>query len=469
VSKREQIEWNSGLRLDAGPDFLGRALAAVADIAIVVDDAGIVQTITTNDANRSLGCLDHWIGRDLRDFLTEECLPKLDSFLAALRSKPDQPGKRVQLNHEDNATWEYPIDYVGLATGDGNVLLIGRDLRPIAEVQQQLVKAQAALERDYEMYREFDTRYRILIDASRDAFVFVDAGSGRIEDANAAAATLLGAEVDELRGGALSQEFEDNRRSDFLSALNTHVTAKAASPLVMTARRTGALVRLFPSVFRAGGRITLLCRLEADARSEAPVAELTRGLQALYMRTRDAVVFTDERGMIRAANESFLNLCDLVDLASIKGRSLAEFLARGEVDLKILLDAASRSGRMRFFATRFRTSLGAPRPAELSVTRLGDDGSFGFVAREAARPEQATGAAAAQAAADTSGVGELVGSTPLKDIVAATTDVIERICIETAVEMTGNNRVAAAEMLGVSRQSLYVKLRKYNLIGAGAG
>jgi hypothetical protein len=58
---------------------------------------------------------------------------------------------------------------------------------------------------------------------------------------------------------------------------------------------------------------------------------------------------------------------------------------------------------------------------------------------------------------------DLVGSAPLKDIVSATTDVVEKMCIETAVELTNNNRVAAAEMLGLSRQSLYVKLRKYGL------
>jgi DNA-binding NtrC family response regulator len=59
---------------------------------------------------------------------------------------------------------------------------------------------------------------------------------------------------------------------------------------------------------------------------------------------------------------------------------------------------------------------------------------------------------------------DLVGSSPLKDIVAATTDVVEKMCIETAVQLTDNNRVAAAEMLGLSRQSLYVKLRKYGLL-----
>jgi DNA-binding NtrC family response regulator len=46
--------------------------------------------------------------------------------------------------------------------------------------------------------------------------------------------------------------------------------------------------------------------------------------------------------------------------------------------------------------------------------------------------------------------------------------VIEKQCIARAVELTENNRVAAAEMLGLSRQSLYVKLRKYGLLNRQA-
>jgi DNA-binding NtrC family response regulator len=70
---------------------------------------------------------------------------------------------------------------------------------------------------------------------------------------------------------------------------------------------------------------------------------------------------------------------------------------------------------------------------------------------------------ALQAGLDTN-VAELVGSATLKEIVAETNEVIEKMCIETAVELTRNNRAAAAEMLGLSRQSLYVKLRKYDLL-----
>ena len=58
---------------------------------------------------------------------------------------------------------------------------------------------------------------------------------------------------------------------------------------------------------------------------------------------------------------------------------------------------------------------------------------------------------------------ELVGRVALKDLVRETTDVIERLCIEAALELTSDNRASAAEMLGLSRQSLYSKLRRYGL------
>jgi DNA-binding NtrC family response regulator len=59
---------------------------------------------------------------------------------------------------------------------------------------------------------------------------------------------------------------------------------------------------------------------------------------------------------------------------------------------------------------------------------------------------------------------QLVGRRPIKDIVGDTVDTIERMCIESALELTHNNRASAAEMLGLSRQSLYVKLRKFGIL-----
>ena len=58
---------------------------------------------------------------------------------------------------------------------------------------------------------------------------------------------------------------------------------------------------------------------------------------------------------------------------------------------------------------------------------------------------------------------ELVGRVPLKDLVRETTDIMERMCIEAALKLANDSRASAAEMLGLSRQSLYVKLHRYGL------
>jgi DNA-binding NtrC family response regulator len=56
-----------------------------------------------------------------------------------------------------------------------------------------------------------------------------------------------------------------------------------------------------------------------------------------------------------------------------------------------------------------------------------------------------------------------VGRVPLKELVRESTDMIERLCIEAALELTGDNRASAAEILGLSRQSLYAKLNRHGL------
>jgi DNA-binding NtrC family response regulator len=52
----------------------------------------------------------------------------------------------------------------------------------------------------------------------------------------------------------------------------------------------------------------------------------------------------------------------------------------------------------------------------------------------------------------------------MRDLIRDTTDLVERHFIEAALELTEHNRTAAAEVLGLSRQSLYVKLRRHGLL-----
>lgn len=467
MSARDGSLWPGRTLPQIAPEILTDILARASDIAIVVADGGLVMSLLINPNNRSFGRLDHWQGRDLRDFLTPESVPKFDSKLSRAAAGGDVSGA-IELNHSDNATWEFPIRYTLHPLGrDGAILMLGRDLRPIAEVQLQLAKAQLALERDHEAQREFDTRYRVLLNVTHDAVVFVAIANGRVTDLNKAAATLIGAQRESLIGASFAQEFEARRGGEVIESL---IGAVDRGPAELRTRRGGREVRVSPTLFRAAGERLLVCRIDPDGASERAGDMVGEGLRGLYREGPDAIVFTGSDGIIRATNEAFLAMIEAADLASVKGRPFAEFLGRGGVDMRILTENAARAGQIRLYGTRLAGIFGAEISAEISATYLDDRArpAYAFVIRDVGRAEAVRGATGAVGMEESSrSVVDLVGSTTLKDIVAETTEVVEKMCIETAVSLTNNNRVAAAEMLGLSRQSLYVKLRKYGLLERG--
>ena len=63
---------------------------------------------------------------------------------------------------------------------------------------------------------------------------------------------------------------------------------------------------------------------------------------------------------------------------------------------------------------------------------------------------------------------QLVGKVPLKQIVTETTDIIEKLCILAALDLTMSNRASAAELLGLSRQGLYIKMRRFGIVDSNA-
>ena len=458
--------WSSGAIPLIAPELLGDIISTASDIAIVISRDGAVLSVLINPAHRSIGPLEHWEGRDLRDLLTTESVSKFEAQLGTVDQGFDRL-KAIELNHSDGSKWEFPIRYTFHPIGpEGTILMLGRDLRPIAEMQQQLVKAQLALERDYEAQREYDTRYRVLMETMHDAMVFVGLSSGRITDVNATAADLLGASRDVLIGAAFTQEFDGRRRGELIEALTNSAYSEGNAPIELQTRRARRKVQVNPTIFRAAGERILLCRLETVEAAPQIGGELSENLSGFFASGVDGIVFTDRDGVIRAANDSFLNLIEVAHLGEAKGHSLDEFLARGTVDLKVLVETAARVGQMRMFATKLQGQYAAQVPVEISATYLGHrhHPSIVFVIRDVSRAEAMRKPGAPVSDDAMRNLTEMVGSATLKDIVAETTDVVEKMCIETAVDLTRNNRVAAAEMLGLSRQSLYVKLRKYGLL-----
>jgi len=450
------------------PKHFNDILAATSDLAFVVSKTGQIIAILVDDAEPEGQSLAHWAGKSMRDFLAKDSVVKFESILTKMADgrRMDIP---VELNHEDDGHWPYPVRYTVHRVGaDGDILFLGRDLRQVAETQQQLVQAQIALERGYEERREFDARYRMLLASTSDAFIFISASDGRIRDLNTPAATILGGTRDELTGAPVAQEFKDRRRGEFVENLVSLAVSDASSDLSVQTRRSRRDVTLNPTVFRAAGERLIICRVTPESAEDQINDRVTQNLTFLFNKGTDAILFSDAKGVIETANDSFLELVDAASLADVKSRSLGDFLARGQIDLSVVTENALRAGHMRVYATKLTNEYGTKTPVEMSVVYLNDrtTPAIGFIMRDASRVEAVRNAANANSGPATAdhNVAELVGSATLKEIVAETNDVIEKMCIETAVELTRNNRAAAAEMLGLSRQSLYVKLRKYGLI-----
>lgn len=452
-------------------DLVFGLVGAMADVVLVIDTVGTLQAASMSDNRRSLGDLSAHVGKPVDEILDAASRAKLSGRLAVLRDRVEKGDKAAHLwcevNHVLPDSAPVPVRYSIHWLADGmRFLLLGRDQRPILELQQQLVSAQVALERDYEAQRELDTRYRMLMEVTRDPIVFVSTQTRRILDLNATAADLLGGARPELTGVDIAQEFEGRSPSEFFESALSAAQAETVRPIEVQSRRSQKRLTLSPRVFRAAGERLMLCRLEDTSSLPSSSADpLGENLRALYAKGVDGIVFIDREGTILSASESFLNLTDSPTLNSVKGRNLGEFLARGTIDLKVLTDNAQRAGHLRLYPTRLKTDFEGELAVEISATRITDGPQplIALVVRDASRSD-ALRAPVAGADSSMVNVMDLVGSSSLKDIVAETTNVVEKLCIETAVELTRNNRVAAAEMLGLSRQSLYVKLRKYGLL-----
>ena len=463
--------WSSGSVPLIEPEFLSSIIATASDIALVVSAEGIILSVVLNTHSESFGNLKHWEGRPIVQFLTPESVPKFENAHTAYLAG-EVPKKQLELNHSDNAVWQYPVRYTFHRFGHENAaLLLGRDLRPIAETQQQLVQAQIALEQGYEARREFDARYRILLSKVSEPILFVSVQTGRVDDANEAAATMLGMSVDALRGSVLSSHFADRSTGELTESLMNATLSDEGGQVALRASRTQLSVVAHPTIFRAGGQRVLMCRLSTEAGKIAAPDAASANALAMFRSGSDPMLFMSPKGIIASVNESFMDLIGAAHLSEVIGRSLGDFLGRGQIDLSVLIDQPQRSGHMRIYATKMVNELGARLPVEISASHLTetDVPVIGCIIRDVSRAEAARATAAPQASAHmptepARNVMDLVGSASLKDIVAETTDVVEKMCIETAVELTSNNRVAAAEMLGLSRQSLYVKLRKYGLL-----
>ena len=448
--------------LDA--DVVRTMVANSSDFAIILGPDLYVQEVFRG-AETLLGDeLQCWKGTPFLDTLTIESHPKFERLIKDARAQ-DAPRWR-QLNHYTDTETDLPVTYTAVQHEGDRFLLLGRDKREVSVLQQRLVHAQMTIEQDYERIRQVESRYRVLFETSTDALLILSADTGKILDANSAAARLMDSDASDLVNRGFANRVEPSSTQTLRETLDAVRSKGGQKSVIIQLKGDARQVWLDALLFRSVSDTLILCRLRPQTLVTEDNHPFSDALLELFQHSGDAIVFTDASGTILRSNAAFQALTNVAMAERLKDESLSTFLGRPTVDLSVMTANAERTGRLSVYATTLRSEYGAQIPVEISTTYLPDQQppGFGFVIRDVSRLEASrqSGSALTQEAVEH--VIELVGSTPLKELVRSTTDVVEKLCIETAIRLTNNNRAAAAEMLGLSRQSLYVKLRRYGLV-----
>jgi transcriptional regulator PpsR len=433
-----------------------RGLVAACDVALLVNDRGIIESVTLGAADLADYGVNEWPGQRWADTVLPENRAKIDAMLAGDGDR----SRWRQVNHP-STSGDVPIRYLAIDTGEqGRILAVGRDMRAAAVQQQRLLRAQQAMERDSLHLRQLEARYRLLFDSAQDAIIVIDATSRRVTDINPAARRLSGIGSAAIDGEAFTTLVAAADREAVSAQLGSIAAAAQNHPARMTLVN-GTVCLLSATLFRQDRGSFLLVRLrpleDRGASSERPLLEVLE-------RMPDAFVLTDAALNIIVGNGAFLDLVHALRRDDITGVPMSRFIGRPGIDLATLEQQLAEHGTVRNFATIVRAIDGRDEDVEVSAVTSVEGGEMrhGFSIRIASR-HIATAIDDRQLPRSVEQLTELVGRVSLKEIVRESTDLIERLCIEAALTYTADNRASAAEILGLSRQSLYSKLHRHGL------
>jgi transcriptional regulator PpsR len=445
------------------------------DLTLLLDHDGVIRQATS-----ASGAADDrfasWLGRPWTETVADVGGDKIKRMIEDARVR-GVSGFR-QITQRFPGGLELPMEFTTVRLGKkAGLLAIGKNLEAVAELQSRLIAAQQAMERDYWKLREVETRYRVLFNASSEAVLLVRASNLRIVEANRAALQALDLSPPR-RDGSDGREFVSKIAADDRETLRTmlaRVREHGAAPAIVAhlgGDRKPWLVRA--SLMAHEPDAVLLMQLVPVGRSAAGAARNEPpSLEDLIERAADGLAVVDADGIIRRANQTFLEMVEVGAKAAVTGERLGRWLWRPGADIAALLANVQRYGTVRRFTTTLHGDLGTDREVELSASGSapanGDPSRAQIcvlirdVGRRLPAPEDGNALLSALGAME-----DQIGKTSLAALVRDAVSVVEQHYIKAALKMAAGNRTAAAGLLGLSRQSLYAKLNRYQLEGERA-
>jgi len=444
---------------DAGLSNLALVMQAAADVVLIVDQDGVILDAGFDDEElHSIGGRA-WVGCRLTDTVTSESEPKLEAMMAEVEAL--SISRPHEINHAMPHGDDAPVRYKAAQfNAQGHVILFGQHIARMAALQRRLMSSQLAMEREFSRLRNAESRYRAIFQLADVPLIIVDAASLRIMDANSSAQRVLGASQGRLENQKLASLFGESQ-SGLVHKLLQATVDQGASESLLAQRKDGSQIGIMATLYRQDRNNYLLLQLH-DVQADSPNVNSSSERISLELLDHmpDAFVICDRDTIIRSGNAAFLELFNLASMRDVEGNSLETLFDRPNVDCNVLMANVREHGLVRRFATVVRTRYGQAENVEVAASRaqVGEEEVFGLWFRPTSTMPIGTDSAQERVQRSNEQIANLVGHMPLKDIVRESTNMIEKLCIETALDLTNNNRASAAQMLGVSRQSLYAKL-----------
>jgi len=461
MSKGRQVNPQSLITSPA----MARVVASASDFALIIDSAGVILEVSLGESFESHPGWDKLVGKRWVDTVASETQNKVEQLLEEARS--GRTTRSREINQKAEGLGEVPFRFSGVLLDETSqrVVALGRDLRPIANMQQRMVSTQQAMDRDYGRMRQADTRYRLFFHVSSDGVLVAEGTSFRVVEANPAAATMLGEPVATLQGQTLRALFEPvswPAVQNLLAAVESG--GRPGETRAFVRGRSETEMTVSAVLFRQSGNPLVLLRFWSATAASVTASERNARMLSVLESMPDGFVVTGEDRRILSANAAF---CELVQQATenqVIGEPLDRWLGRPNVDLTIIMANLREHGTVRNFATVVRGDYGPPQEALVTgVAALdGKVPCIGFAIRSVSSRLTSLPTSTVMPRS-VEQLRELVGRVSLKELVRESADLIERLCIEAALDVSGNNRASAAQLLGLSRQGLYSKLRRHGL------
>jgi transcriptional regulator PpsR len=437
---------------------------AQPDVTLLLDLDGVIRDVTLS---RSLAAehVTGWVGKPWKETVSDIAGDRVPRMLEDARATGVSAFRQVTQRFPSGL--ELPMEYTTvLLGGRAGLLAIGKNLQAVAELQSRLITAQQTMERDYWKLREVETKYRLLFDASHEPVVLLNAGTLRIAEANPAAVEALGLSGQAIANRQFLSEVSETDRDAF-QAMTFRVREQGKAPSITVhfgKEKKPWLVR--GSLMSPEPTPVMLLQLSPGWTGHTQTVREAISIEDLIERLPDAFIVIDTDGVIRRANRAFLDLVEVGAKGSVIGERLTRWLSRPGADLTVLMANVVRHHSIRLFATTIQGELGTATEVELSAVGSTDDhpSYLGVMIRDVGR-RITGGNEDSGLRAELTAITERIGKTPLRKLVKDTVGVVERHYVGSALRLANDNRTVAAELLGLSRQSLYAKLGRYGLSG----